>query len=516
MATRREERDERRFVQIAERPSLGVELPSGTPWVGVDRQVGHGSADALFALTDAQYSGALVDSWTALDGFEAECWRGEHPDLERFGPGGAHWRPEGWLPRRARMLPQAFEGELWRIVDAVDAGDPDGERMAIAGDLARGALHVEGRGDRPRAIVVPLVGDVAYPRPSALVGGGLGPGAARDDVERILGAPTPGERDAHAVEGVLVRARYDDAGGLVALAVERRPTPEPPAGAIGVLLAAVGEPEEGDAYRAVARLDGATSRRWVPSSGHARRLIAFDAGIEVHVEDLRVLGVRADLVARAEIAEGPGRAADPVLAALGATDGLATRADVHRMLGAPLDARGRVELRRFGRCDLLFELDGDGDDAIATSMTAVQVGVSISPTMHRWRSGDLTRFLDALGRPASEPLVAALQQRDGVRVRLEAGVVDAVEIQAPGPLAASFLDGMPEAPERGDIPLGWPPYALEREDAWRFDQGWVHVHAPDGRTIGRIVVQRSQPPGLGREGDGTRWWAERFRPGGRR
>ena len=44
--------DARSFVQVAQRPSLGVEISTGRAWVGVDQQVGHGSADALFALTE--------------------------------------------------------------------------------------------------------------------------------------------------------------------------------------------------------------------------------------------------------------------------------------------------------------------------------------------------------------------------------------------------------------------------------------------------------------------------------
>ena len=69
---RREQPDPKTFVQVNQRPSLGVELDSGRPWVGVDQQVGHGSADALFELTDEHYASEMAGepvegglSWSA-------------------------------------------------------------------------------------------------------------------------------------------------------------------------------------------------------------------------------------------------------------------------------------------------------------------------------------------------------------------------------------------------------------------------------------------------------------------
>lgn len=75
------------FVQVARQPSLGVELTTGTAWIGVDRQVGHGSADALFALTAQQYVDALRGVGDAFR-FASECWHGHHDDLRLFSPAG--------------------------------------------------------------------------------------------------------------------------------------------------------------------------------------------------------------------------------------------------------------------------------------------------------------------------------------------------------------------------------------------------------------------------------------------
>ena len=49
--------DRRWFVQMTRDPSLGIDVSTGQAWVGVDQQVGHFSADALFALTTEQYEG---------------------------------------------------------------------------------------------------------------------------------------------------------------------------------------------------------------------------------------------------------------------------------------------------------------------------------------------------------------------------------------------------------------------------------------------------------------------------
>ncbi|MFC7432040.1 MULTISPECIES: hypothetical protein [unclassified Agrococcus] len=480
MARRRREPtpDERRFVQIASHPSLGVEVTTGQAWVGVDQQVGHGSADALFALADDEYAAALRNAWD-LQPLLAECWRGEHPERLLFHPGGATWRPEGWMPRRERMLRQPFEGELWWHVDALGApdGSPSLERSRA---LAAGTVRVEADAGGVRSLALRLVGDGAYPRPAALVAG-LDAGSDRAQVGAILGDAVDG---IHHVEGNPLRVRYDEAGGAVALVLERGAVAPTPAGAIGVALEALGEPEEGPAFRALARLAGGTNRRWAVSSGHPRRLVAFEHGAEVQVEGDRVLSVRIDVRAFG------GRAPLP-----------ATHGALRDAAGAPAAVAGTTSLHRFARGDLLVEHVGEGDAATVTAVTAVLRGVTVSHRIHRWRSGQFTRHLDALGRPASNPLVEHVRALPGVTVRMRGGVVDAVEVEPRASLPGCFADDMPSAPGRRDIPFARPTYLLERDDLYDFDGAWVHVHAPDGHRIGRITVRRDLPPRL----DVERW-----------
>jgi hypothetical protein len=474
--------DARRFVQVAEHPSLGVETSTGRAWVGVDQQVGHGSADALFALTDDEYAGALVDAWS-IRGIVDECWRGLRPERLLFHPAGGSWRPRGWTPRRARMLRQQVEGELWWHLDALVAGDETS--LAIARALSGDTALVHADGDGVRAIHLRLVGEGAHPRPAAIVAG-LPPGSDRARAAAVLGDPVEG--DAHVVEGLRVRLAYD-ADGLAGMTLERPSTPPAPHGPMGVALVALGEAEEGVAFQALAALAGDHRRRWAVSSGHPRRLLAFADGVDVQVEHGRVLSVRIDLRGPAAVRFAPD-ATTPV-----------TRAALRRVLGAPVDARGTTDLHRFGRRDLLVEHASTEATAIATAVTAVVGGVTVSSTIHRWRSGDFTLLVDVLGRPPSDPLVAAVRRRPGVDVRVHAGEVTAVEVAMRRAAPGSFVDGMPDAPTRRDVPLGRPAYVLERDDVWDLGFGFAHVHAGDGVLIDRIVVRRGLPPRL----DVDRW-----------
>ncbi|GAA2176538.1 hypothetical protein GCM10009846_30730 [Agrococcus versicolor] len=485
MARRTKERkpDDRRFVQVAQLPSLGVETSTGRAWVGVDQQVGHFSADALFALTDDEYAGALVDAWT-IRGVMSECWHGRQPERLLFHPGGRSPQPEHLAGRRGRMLRPPFEGELWWHLDALAAVD-DERALEVSRALSGGTALVRMDDDGVQAIALPLVGDGAYPRPAALVGG-LGPGSDRSRVAAILGEPSAD--DAHRVEGHRVRARYRD-DGLTEIVLERLPTPPAPDGPLGDVLAALGEPEEGEAFQVLAALAGGRSRRWAVSSGHPRRLLAFEGGVEVQVEAGRVLGVRIDL------------RSFPIAALLPGSVATASRAALQRELGAAVDVRGSTALHRFGRRELLVEHDGVGDEAAVIAVTAVLGGITVSPSIHRWRSGDFTRFLDVLGRPPSDPLVAAVRRLPGVDVREWAGVVSAVELRVRQATPGSFVDGMPDAPTRRDVPFGRPWVTLERDDVWDLDVGVVHVHAGDGVLVDRIVVCREVPPHL----DVDRW-----------
>ncbi|GAA2092251.1 hypothetical protein GCM10009759_17780 [Kitasatospora saccharophila] len=476
----------RNFVQVVRQPSLGVELSTGRAWVGVDQQVGHGSADALFALTDEQYAAALAGE--GLGPFTGECWRGEHDDLLLFHPGGASWYPEHWHPARARMLPPRFEGELWWYVDALD-GPADGPGAAVARLLAPTA-------DGP---VFRLTGEDAHPRPAALIGG-LGPGSDRARARAVLGEPVEadgdggdgngngnrsGDSDLHAVEGDRVRLEYAD-GGLVSIALER-PAPRPlPDGPVRALLAVLGEPEGGPAFRELVRLAGGAHRRWASSSGPSWRLLAFDGGAEVLTRDGEVLGVRLP-------ASGP-------LSASGLLPG--SRTEVHRALGAPSATVAGTDLHRYGARDLLVgygaEFDSARPGAAPVRVTAVPRGVSVPRDPYRWRSGEFTLFLDVLGRPESHPLVGWVRALPGARLVLRRGLVTAVVVGEHGghraERLAAFVDGMPAAPARGDVPFGLPRERGERDDLREFAQGWIHVHCADGSAVSTVTVARQPPP----------------------
>lgn len=458
--------DPRCFVEVAHGPSLGVEVSTGRAWVGVDQQVGHGSADALYALTEEQYVEGLVSGFWG-NPFVGECWRGEHEDLRLFEPRGGQWRPEHWFAARTRTLPPKFAGELWWHVDALGER-VDGENVEVSRRLAARTGDVTGDADGVSRIAFRLVGDDAYPRPSALIAG-LGPGSDRERARAVLGEPLDGG-DVFAVEGVLARLEFTD-GGLVGVTIERRETPAPPGGAIGVFLAALGEPEAGPRYRAAAELSGGLVQRWASSSGRGRRLLVFDGGVEMQVEDDRVLSVRIDVVTPA------------------------TRAAVHAALGRPSDSSGATDLHRYGRGDVVVTYASTEPDATATEMTAILSGTSIARKFYRWRSGAFTMFLDVLGRGGANPLVEHVRDLPGVRLGMQAGLVAAVELDGTPESLQGFVDGLPEQPRRRDIPFGAPTEYGEGDDVWDFEQGHVHARSRGGRIIG-ITVSSDAPRGL--------------------
>ncbi len=476
-------RDLRCFVQVADSPSMGVEVSTGRPWVGVDQQVGHGSADALFAMTDEQYAAALVSGWAGP--FEGECWSGKHDDLRLFDPRSGSWRPERWIPRRTRMLAPRVAGEIWWHLDAL--GEPaEGERVGTSRSLAADTAVITVGADGIDGMTFSLVGDAAYPRPAALIAG-LVPGGDREQVRAILGDPVDPTADEYSLEGVRVRLGFVD-GGLTEVAVERPDALPPPGGPLGTFLAALGQPEEGPAFRAAARLAGAANQRWAASSGIRRRLIAFATGVAMQVEDDRVLSVRVPLASTPDGAN--------LLDPSSLFPGLAwpaTRADLHDVLGAPVASSGGTDLHRYGRSDLLVDYGPSPEREAPIAMTAVMGGVSVAHGFHRWRSGDFTRFLDVLGRGSSNALVALVREASGVRVRMSSGVVAAVEVDPEA--FPTFLDGLTWAATRKDITFGYADHSEEHDSLWYFEQGWVHAHAPAGDRITRITV-RTDFPGL--------------------
>lgn len=479
--------DQTCFVEVATSPSRGVEVSTGRAWVGVDQQVGHGSADALFVLTSEQYVDSLTDA-SVIRVFEGEAWRGEHDDLRLFEPRGAGaWRPEHWVASRPRVIPPPFAGEIWHHVDALGTR-VDGERIAVSRALAAGTAHVAAGPTGVAGLSFALIGEDAYPRPAALIAG-IRAGASREQVLAVLGDPVDDTDDVHAIEGDHVLAEYAD-GALVRIVLERPPARSLPAGSIRAFLAALGTAEFGTEFRAIARLSGGTGRRWAASSGAGRRLIAFDGGVEVHVEGGRVLSARIPI-------PGHGHAspqdASELLAGMTRSP---NRDDLHRVLGPPAAARGATELYRYGERDLVVEYDRSALGETASAITVVLVGVGISHRFHRWRSGEFTMFLDLLGSDASSPLAEHVRGLAGTRVRSRGGVVTAVEIGGMRNHAerfAAFVDGMPGEPTRKDLPFGRPAHAGERDDVHDFAQGWIHVHAADGERVTTIAVARDRP-----------------------
>ena len=476
-------------MQVARQPSLGVETSTGQAWVGVDQQVGHGSADAIFALSDEQYVELLMGHIGTP--YLGECWRGEHEDKCLFRPGGDSWNPARWFSQRIRTISPPFEGELWRHIDAL--GEPeDGRSVEISRALAANSAVIETGFDGVAAMSFRLAGDGTYPRKAALIAG-LTEGSTREQAREILGAAKEGTADEFDVEGARLRLNYED-GGLAAISLERSGASTPPSGQIGAFLDVLGKQEAGLEYQAVARLSGDTSRRWAAGSASPRFLIAFDGGVEIQVADDRVLEVR--IVLRSTTEEPIyGHPHDLI-------EGLrlpAPRSDVRRVIGGPDASSGRKDLYQYGRRMLVIEYRLVGGQEISSAMTTVLSGVTVWPKFHRWRSGDLTRFLDILGRGPANPLVEYVRGLPGVRVGMSDGVVAKVEIGTSGYQTerfAAFIDGMSPQPTRKDIPFGAPAYFAEADAVWDYGQGVIHVRGTDDGPISSISISAEWPSGL--------------------
>lgn len=352
---------------------------------------------------------------------------------------------------------------------------------------------------RTTSLTFPLTGESPYPRPGALIGG-LVAGSDRSRARAVLGEEVA--PDVYAVEGDLVRLRYDD-DDLVAVVLER-PPPEITGGPLRPVLDVVGRPEAGPEYLACRDALGSTEdavRRWGSSSGRSRRLVELGGGAELQVEDGRVLSVRVAGPSLADLFED------------------STRGQVHDLLGTPGETRTSTEritdLHRYGAGDVRVDYDRRADDPVPMALSAVRAGWSVSHRFLRSRSGEFTLFLDVLGRPASDPLVLRVRGLAGVRLRMVAGRVGAVTIargdrKAPGSARlAAFVDGMPQHPTRKDLPFGVPSSYGDLDDLREFDQGWIHVHTGDGMTISSITVSDTPPSGLRlrpwRYGDLNHW-----------
>lgn len=463
-------------------PSAGVETTSGRAWVGVDQQVGHGSADALYALTDEQYAAVLAAEW-ALDAFLLECWRGEHPDLRLHEPGGGRWLPQRWMPARSRAIPTRFDGEIWHHVDALTEQET-GEREAASRALAGGTSPVRVASDGAREMTFRLTGDTAYPRPAGLIGG-LTVGSSREQADAILGERIEG-RDAYRLEGALICLGYVD-GGLTEIALAQSVARPMPGGAIRALLTVLGQPEEGPAFRSVITRVGAevTCRRWAGWAGRDWRLSTYDTGMEILTTDLRVASVRVRLgVTRYTEALFPDAPTPP------------SREQVWHTLGAPTYTHAGHELYHYGDRELIIRYSGD----TAADLTTVMSGAGVDHDRRRERSGEYTLFLDVLGLDQSHPLVQKVRGLDGVRIDTRRGTVTRVTIGDRGNPAerfAAFIGGIPAAPTRADIGLTRPRQVGDRGELRQVEGAWVHTHALDGSRISLITVSEEQPRNVG-------------------
>lgn len=470
-----------------DQPNIGVELASGTPWVGVDQQVGHGSADALYALPDGQYEYALAEGW--LDGtFRGECWHGEHPDRLLFSPAGGGFKPEQWHPGRNRQLAYKFRGEIWRHIDAL--GEPvASEQAEISRRLAADSATVTIEGGLVSSLVFQLDGKDGYPRPGAIIGG-LSIGSTLAQAQTILGTPVTGLEDEFVVEGTQVRLGFED-GGLKEVAIAYLAGRELPAGQLGTFLSALGAPEEGPAFQALSRLTGGRDRRWELSSGTDRRRVDFEGGVSVQVEDDRVLSVRIEpsrLLARQAVTGAP--------ELIPGVTWPTTRAQIHEALGAPAAQSGSTDLHLYGQRELLVEY-GIGTDQSPLAITAILRGIAVNHEMQPARSGNFTMFLDVLGRVASNPLVAYVRGLRGVQVRMQGKGAQATVTEVKISQGfADFLDGLPADPVRTDFPFGAPAYYADNNDVWSRKLGWIQVHCSGGARIIAITVSKEFPTGL--------------------
>ena len=471
--------DERCFLLVNSDLKVGVELSSGRPWVGVDQQVGHYSADALFALTDAQYTSALTAGWFE-DGFPGKCWEGQHPERLLFHPARGSLRDDQWRTTRSRVLPPRFAGELFCHLDAL--GEPvDGEQASIVRRLAGSTSRMSGGADGVQRIEIALLGEGAYPRPGALIAG-LAAGSDRAAARAVLGEPVDASADVFTVEGARVELVFTDEG-LTAIVLEPAAVEPLPGGALGRILGALGLPEEGEKFTAVASLFGARTNRRMSGD---RRQCLFESGAELELRGGKVLGVSAPLSTTATTGEGtpellPGVAWQPI------------RAQLRGALGAPADTRDDTDLHHFGDRQLLVKYGIGTEGETATSLTAVLTGETAWRKFPPWWSGDVTRFLDVLGRTASDPLVAYVRALPDVRVRLRGDVVTAVELDGRTADFAGFVEGLPAVPRRADIAFCHPDEYGEHDDLWNMRPGWLHVRAGTGGRVENIRVCQERP-----------------------
>ncbi|OAB86945.1 hypothetical protein AWH69_11130 [Janibacter melonis] len=476
--------DQRWFVEVARRPSLGVEVTSGRAWVGVDQQVGHGSADALYALTDEQYRTGLAEP-DALRPFLGECWSGHHPDRLLFSPGGGRWRPERWSPWAERTVPPRVAGEIWCHLDALGTAVDD-DAVARSRALAGGTARAVERDGVHVGVELDLTGGAAHPRAGALVVG-LAAGSDRARVAAILGDPVDDGPDVHRLEGDRLTARYDDGGGLVGLRLSRPTPPTAPVGAIGVMLHALGQDEGSAPLEALIALLGEPRRRWTDSLLGSRRMIELAGGVEVLLDDRRVTEVRTPALHPDEGRPAllPGLTRPP------------SREEVAGALGHPVMTTADLDLFRSPVGDVVVGYGALGT-AVAPRSVSVRARGGHAVPDRRWRvSGDLVTFVDTLGRDRDHPLVDRVRALPEVRVGFRANQVDEIELggRHGGHRFAAAVDGLPSQPTRADLRALRQGLAPARSDPQRVEQrpvdgGVWTVRYDDADRVTSMVVSR--------------------------
>ncbi|OYN89135.1 hypothetical protein [Parenemella sanctibonifatiensis] len=452
------------FVQVVARPSIGVEVTTGTAWVGVDRQVGHGSADALFALMPHQYAQAMADP-EALWPFMQECWRGDHEDLLLHAPAGGSFRPRRWHPLPFHLLGRRWEGELWWYVAAL--GLPESAAAVAVARSLTDAVRVTMADGRMVSATVALTGAGAHPRPEALIGG-LGLGSDRSEARRILGEPVG--PDLYAAGSARVRLEFGPAG-LAGLHLTSAPAAPVPTGPLGETLALLGEPEAGPRHRAAESVLGGRRERWMSSSASSRRLLVHERGACLHIGDGRILGLELPAADLADV-----------------TGWSQNHDEVRALLGDPVDSYDGDDLHLLPGGEVLVRSAPDDLPGPRIDLVARRRGTSIASRFFRWRSGEVTAFLDVLGRGSDDPLVDHVRGIAGVTVRERGGVVVAVDLDGAGGALPALLDGMPAEPRRSDIRFGAPRQYGRRDDLWDFEQGWIHARSGRHGRIESVTV----------------------------
>lgn len=152
------------FVQVSDVvPGVGIDTSTGQAWIGVDRHVSVGSADALFL------------------------------------PGWGSGTPQYWSGLRSRMLNPPFRGELWWYIDAL--GQSKHSTVAeIARELAGPTVEFDTDSDGIVSMKVRLTGEHAHPRGAAQIAG-LWASSTREQVREFLGRDMIGDPDEFGVEG---------------------------------------------------------------------------------------------------------------------------------------------------------------------------------------------------------------------------------------------------------------------------------------------------------------------------